>query len=253
MEDNVYKLTSLYKTLLHASSYHDNQDYQDISYINTRNVFSEFDITAYFLYGSCEHFIPPLNSSTDRKTNIRKIKQFLQTKGSENEYLETGRNAHCECGIRIIHQFEVTNRMTNKKVFPIGRICIMKFADTTTLEIMKDVGKAIYKYTCSIEKQKRQIELNLMRLEDKPLKKLYKKVKRTRKVEIAECKLMRLEDKVVKRKKTICNYDCNCKLIASINSVQLDPLLFDIDKINSKQYMNDYMKALGLKHCVTYV
>ena len=80
-------------------------------------------------------------------------------------------------------------------------------------------------------------------------KKIQKKLKRTRKIEIEECKLMRLEDKVVKRKKTICNYDCNCKLIASINSVQLDPLLFDIDKINSKQYM----KALGLKHSVTYV
>ena len=41
MEDNDLgnKLTSLYKTLLHASSYHDNQEYQEISYINTRNVF----------------------------------------------------------------------------------------------------------------------------------------------------------------------------------------------------------------------
>ena len=206
------------------------------------------------MYGSCEIFIPPLNSSTDRKTNIRKIKQFLQTKGSETEYLETGRNAYCECGTQIIHQFEVTNRITNKKVFPIGRICIMKFADTTTLEIMKDVGKAISKYTCSIEKQKRQRELNLMRLEDKPLQHYScKKLKRTRKIEITECKLMRLEDKVIKRKKIICNYDCICKLIASINSIELDPLLFDINKINSKQYMNDYMKALGLKHSVTYV
>jgi hypothetical protein len=43
------------------------------------------------------------------------------------------------------------------------------------------------------------------------------------------------------------------KLIELLNSIQLDHLLFDIDKINSKQYMNDYMKALGLKHSVTYV
>ena len=237
MEDNIYnKLRGLYKTLLHASSYHDNQEYQEISHIKAHNVFSEFDITAYYLYGSCEIFIPPLNSSTDRKTNIRKIKQFLQTKGSETEYLETGRNAYCECGTQIIHQFEVTNHITNKKVFPIGRICIMKFADTTTLEIMKDVGKVILKYACSI-----------------PLRHSCKKLKRTRKIEIAECKLMRLEDKVIKRKKVICNCDCICKLITSINSVQLDPLLFDIDKINSTQYMNDYMKALGLKHSVTYV
>ena len=155
MEDNLYKLTSLYKTLLHASSYHDNQEYQDISPIKAHNVFSEFDITAYYLYNSCEHFIPPLNSSTDRKTNIRKIKDFLKTIGSENQYLETGRNTYCECGTQIIHQFEVTNRITGKIVFPVGRICIMKFADTTTLETMKDVGKAISKYTCSIEKQKK--------------------------------------------------------------------------------------------------
>ena len=118
---------------------------------------------------------------------------------------------------------------------------------------MKDVGKVILKYACSIEKQKRQIELNIMRLKDKPLRHSCKKLKRTTKIEMAECKLMRLEDKVIKRKIIICNYDCICKLITSINSVQLDPLLFDIDKINSTQYMNDYMKALGLKHSVTYV
>ena len=51
----------------------------------------------------------------------------------------------------------------------------MKFADTTTLEIMKDVGKAIMKYTCSIEKQKRQVD-------DKPLQHSCKKPKRTRKI-----------------------------------------------------------------------
>ena len=172
MEDNVYKLTSLYKTLLHASSYHDNREYQDISPIKAHNVFSEFDITAYYLYNSCEHFIPPLNSSTDRKTNIRKIKDFLKTIGSDNQYLETGRNSYCECGTQIIHQFEVTNRITNKKVFPVGRICLMKFADTTTIQIMKDVGKAIMKYTCSIEKQKRQIDDKPLQHSPKELEKL---------------------------------------------------------------------------------
>ena len=64
---------------------------------------------------------------------------------------------------------------------------------------------------------------------------------------------MRLEDKTIRRKKAVCNIDCLCKLIAAVNSLQLDPLLFNISKINSKAYLNDYMKALGLVHSVTYV
>ena len=64
---------------------------------------------------------------------------------------------------------------------------------------------------------------------------------------------MRLEDKVIRKKKAVCNYDCYCKLIAHVNSQQLDPLLFNISKINTKQYINDCMKALGFTHSVTYV
>ena len=77
--------------------------------------------------------------------------------------------------------------------------------------------------------------------------------KRKSRSEMLELKLMRLEDKVVRKRKAVCNYDCQCKLIASTNKIQLDPLLFDIHKINSKKYMNDYMNALGISHIVTYV
>ena len=98
----------------------------------------------------------------------------------------------------------------------------MKFSDTDTLKIMQKVSKLIM-----VSEEKRRIQ--------------------------EELKLMRLEDKVLKKRKAVCNYDCQCKLIAYTNKIQLDSLLFDIKKINSKKYMNDYMNALGISHVVTYV
>ena len=71
--------------------------------------------------------------------------------------------------------------------------------------------------------------------------------------ELTELKLLRLEDKVVRKRKAVCSYDCVCKHIASTNDLRLDPLLFDTAKINSQRSMDDYMKALGFVHTVTYV
>ena len=64
-----------------------------------------------------------------------------------------------------------------------------------------------------------------------------------------ELKFMRLEDKIIKRKKELCTPECICKCITAANS-KLDRSLFDIPKINSKPYMDDYMKALGLQHSI---
>ena len=84
-----------------------------------------------------------------------------------------------------------------------------KFADTDTLENMKQVSRVIIKHNCT-------------------------------KHESAELKAMRLEDKVMRKKKPVCNYNCYCKLIAHVNSQQLDPLLFNICKTNSKAYSFTY-------------
>ena len=269
-------LYNLYIALLEASSYHDKKEYytfdiddkqnSEITRSKARVVFSEFDISGYVFYDSFQRFEPPLNSSAHLKENMEKIKKFLDSMLKEKECLETGRNAYCKCEVQIIHQFEVTSRITKKKVFPVGRICIMKFSNTDTLAIMKEVSLVITKHACSKAKKDRQMELALMRLEDKPPIVSCKKrkqalvenqpklpFKRATKTETAELKAMRMEDKVVRRKKAVCNYDCQCKLIAAVNSFRLDPLLFDIRKINSKPYMIDYMKALGLVHSVTYV
>ena len=64
-----------------------------------------------------------------------------------------------------------------------------------------------------------------------------------------ELKCMRSEDKIIKRKKELCAPECICKRIATANS-KLDRSLLNIPKINSKPYMDDYMKALGLQHSI---
>lgn len=114
------------------------------------------------------------------------------------------------------------------KLFPVGNICNMFFC--------------IYKYdslcyTTIMEESKTCIVL----------------VSEEKKRIQEELKLMRFEDKIIRKRKTVCNYDCPCKRIAFTNKTRLDPLLFDIRKINSKPYMDDYMKALGISHLVTYV
>ena len=223
-------LSKLYFALLEASSFYNKDEYltfdindkknSEITRSKARFVFSEFDITGYAFNGEFSHFKQPLNYGIHLMENLEKIKKKLL-----EEKEETRKIGHCHCGTRISHQFEVRSRITNKNVYPVGRICIMKFADTDILEIMKQVGQLIIKHNCSKEKKRRQMEL----------------------------KAMRQEDKVIRKKKRVCNYDCCCKLIAHVNSQSLDPLLFDIRKINTKKYMNDYMKALGFTHSVTYV
>ena len=63
----------------------------------------------------------------------------------------------------------------------------------------------------------------------------------------SEAKRRVSKSKNTKRKRDPCTPDCPCKRIAAVNS-RLDSLLFDIRKINSKPYMDDYMIALDLQH-----
>jgi len=236
------KLEHLYKVLLSASSYHDVQEYSNFDYedkVKTREkariMFSEFDITGYVCGADqWKYFDPPLNSYKDLKQNLKKIRHFVYSNESEKEYEENAKT-ECHCTTPILHQFEVTSRITNKKVFPIGKVCIMKFADTNTLEIMKQVSNILMKSKSVKIKQKIAIEKKIMLLEEKQ--------------RLMELKLMRLEDKTIRtRKRKKCSDECVCKRIAVLNKKQLDPLLFDIKTVNSKKYMDDYINALGLSH-----
>ena len=65
---------------------------------------------------------------------------------------------------------------------------------------------------------------------------------------------MRLEDKpkIEKAKKTNkkrkCDSDCPCFELRELNKKQLDPLLFNIKQINTKQYIYDMMLAMQIDH-----
>jgi len=233
------KLEHLYKVLLSASSYRDVHEYSNFEYedkVKTREkariMCSEFDITGYVCGADqWKYFDPPLNSYKDLKQNLKKIKRFIYSNEPEKECQENAKT-ECHCTTPILHQFEVTSRVTNKKVFPIGNVCIMKFADTNTLEIMKQVSNVLMKSKSDKIKQKKAME---------------------EKQRVMELKLMRLEDKKIRvckktRKRKKCSDECVCKRIAVLNKKQLDPLLFDIKTVNSKKYMDDYMNALGLSH-----
>ena len=159
------KLSNLYFQLLKASSYADNQDY-NVFDINDQNncdstrckaciIFSEFDITGY-AYGSAslQHFTNILNSNEYFQDNMNKIQNFISN--LQSEYLRSCDFDNCHCGVQILHKFEVTNRITKRKVYPIGRTCILKFANTNTSNIMKKMNRIIQKSM----KNRNQIELN---------------------------------------------------------------------------------------------
>ena len=69
-----------------------------------------------------------------------------------------------------------------------------------------------------------------------------------------ELMLMRLEDKTkiektkITSKKRKCDSDCPCLELCELNKKQLDPLLFNIKQINSKQYIDDMMLAMQIAH-----
>ena len=179
-------LSKLYFALLNASSYHDKKEYQtfdikekqdsEINRLKARVVFSEFDITGYDYKGRFMKFEPPLNSSVHLNENLEKNIRFLNSMDKQTESLETGKIT-CECGTPIVHQFEVTSRITRKMVFPVGRICIIKFSNNDTLKIMNEVSRVITQHSRSKTKKRRMMELRLMRLEDKPHGNSHKKKK----------------------------------------------------------------------------
>ena len=91
------------------------------------------------------------------KQNLEKIKRFIYSNEAEKEFQENAKT-ECHCTTPILHQFEVTSRVTNTKVFPIGNVCIMKFADTNTFEIMRRVSNVLMKSKSDIIKQKKAME-----------------------------------------------------------------------------------------------
>ena len=90
-----------------------------------------------------QHFTNALNSDEYFRDNMNTIRNFPNNLQSEHSKVRTFDN--CHCGVRILHKFEVTNRITKKKVYPIGRTCILKFANTNTSKIMKRMNKIIQK------------------------------------------------------------------------------------------------------------
>ena len=134
-------LSNLYFQLLQASSYADNEEYRvfdtdncEVIRTKARLIFSEFDITGY-TYGSLaplQHFKHPLNCHEYFEDNVKIIRTFVRRK-LQLQVQETPLNK-CHCSVPILHKFEVTNRITKKTVFPIGRMCVLKF--TSTYEII---------------------------------------------------------------------------------------------------------------------
>ena len=148
------KLSNLYFQLLQASSYANNQEYNVFDINDTNNcdstrckariIFSEFDITGY-AYSSepLQQFTHALNSEEYFRDNMNTIRNYVNNLQSEDSNVRTFDN--CHCGVRILHKFQVTNRITKMKVYPIGRTCILKFANTNTSRIMKRMNKIIQK------------------------------------------------------------------------------------------------------------
>ena len=236
------KLQKLYFALLQASSLCNDDFFKDFNTFDKPNrdtliykarvVFSEFDIVecgkdATMLLT----FDPPLNSLKDLQANMQRIREILMNFPDEQEHANDVEGYdHCQCDTAIRYYFALKNRVTSQRVCPIGRVCIIKFADTDTARILTEANKIFESYYSTKEKKKEKKrmkeELMLMRQHDKPKK---VKVKKTN-----------------KRKK--CASDCVCYELRDLNKHQLDPLLFNIKQINTKAYIDDMMSAMQIDH-----
>ena len=252
-------LKKLYDALCIASSFSNNEFYRNFDINDARNidtlilkartVFSEFDIVAYSTKnGAWLWFDRPLNDASHLEQNLKQIKLFLLKQNNDDD---SECYWSCLCETKIVHGFIVRSRVTKEEVYPVGSTCIFKFSDTDTARIMEEVTKSISKNYTSDERKRMQKKLELMQKEDKtvPMKK-----KRRTHEEQMESKRMKQEDKTIRKKKQICDETCcPCKILSERNKIELDPLLFNISKINSKKYMNDYMKALNISHIFVYL
>ena len=148
-------LSNLYFQLLQVSSYADKEEYHvfqndncELIRTKARLIFSEFDITGY-TYGSLaplQHFKHPLNCHEYFKDNVKIIRAFVTTKLSKLQLqVQETPVDKCHCNVPILHKFEVTNRITKKTVYPIGRMCVLKFANTNTYKIIKRMNTIIRK------------------------------------------------------------------------------------------------------------
>ena len=105
-----------------------------------RVVFSVFDITNYAFDSDFQHFEQPFNSGVHL---MEKVKRYRKPS------LETGKIGCCHCNTPIIHSFEVRSHITTKNIYH-------KFADTDTLENMKQVSRVIIKHNCTKEKKEKK-------------------------------------------------------------------------------------------------
>ena len=92
-------------------------------------------------------------------------KTIVYNNEPEKECQENAKT-ECHCTTPILHQFKVTSGVTNKKVFLSGNLCIMKFAETYTLEIMKQVSNVIMK--SKSDKNTKSMEKKIVLLAEKP-------------------------------------------------------------------------------------
>ena len=68
---------------------------------------------------------------------------------NDDYYRET-----CVCGTEISSFYAFRNRVTLKRVCPIGRVCVWKIADPDTAQILKEFNKIIEKYNVTKEKRR---------------------------------------------------------------------------------------------------
>lgn len=135
------------------------------------------------------------------------VKRFLDNLDNEN----ASELNKCICGIHIHHCFQIINKYNGNIVTPIGRICINKFLPNDEKQIINELFKVVN----SIKRKKRNAE-------KKEQKRIEKELKRNENKN--ELKKLRKELKNMNKK--------------------LDNLLFDIKKLNSKRYIDNYIKAL---------
>ena len=204
-----------------------------------RIVFSEFDIIGVGTVGedTLMCFNPPLNKMEHWGRNKKLMEDsfenyIYQIDSDSDEDFDNLNNdyyqEYCVCGTGRSSFYALQNRVTSKRVCPIGCVCIWKIADPDTAQILTESNKIIEKY--NVTKEKRRV---------------LKEKKRIRE----ELRLMRLEDKHKKtNKKRKCDSDCPCFELRELNKKQLDPLLFNIKQINTKQYIYDMMLAMQIEH-----
>jgi hypothetical protein len=267
---SIGQLNNLYGVILGASTKRDLEEYRlsifegSMQYDRMAEVFAEFELQYYYNVEDGERDMVDVRNVTReqlREFLRHRVKPFGALDGEDRNYALDS----CACGQDIYHCFVIKNKHNGNTVRPIGRICIFRFAPEETKEVLKQFERSFASVKREIKNEKEAwnalkdriadvenkcpsritaLETRLRRFENIPS---YREEALSLRNELQQrlmvketLKLRTKTDRRLAKQQRKQKFEELKAELRRLND-QLDPLYFNIKKIQTVKYIKDYI------------